>query len=91
VPFEKYARAAESLGKPSSAARALFGGAEHIERIDSLVRRIARQRGLQSDALREIVRRVDERLARNRSIAEPRPVAPAAVPVTTASAAFGIA
>ena len=25
VPFEKYAKAAESLGKPSSAARALFG------------------------------------------------------------------
>lgn len=67
VPFEKYARAAESLGKPSSAARALFGGAEHIERVDSLVRRIARQRGLQSDTLREIVTLVDERLANNRA------------------------
>jgi hypothetical protein len=67
VPFEKYARAAESLGKPSSAARALFGGAEHIERVDSLVRRIARQRGLQSDALDETVALVDERLARNRA------------------------
>ena len=41
VPFEKYAKAAEGLGKPSSAARALFGGAEHIERVDCLVRRIA--------------------------------------------------
>ena len=51
VPFEKYAKAAESLGKPSSAARALFGGAERIERVDSLVRRIARQRGLQSGTL----------------------------------------
>ena len=30
-----------SLGKPSSAARALFAGAEHIERVDGLVRRIA--------------------------------------------------
>jgi hypothetical protein len=67
VPFEKYAKAAESLGKPSSAARALFGGAEHIERVDSLVRRIARQRGLQSEALRAIVGLVDERLARNRA------------------------
>jgi hypothetical protein len=67
VPFEKYAKAAESLGKPSSAARALFGGAEHIERVDSLVRWIARQRGLQSDTLREIVNLVDERLARNRA------------------------
>ena len=30
VPFEKYAKAAEGLGKPSSAARALFGGAEQF-------------------------------------------------------------
>ena len=67
VPFEKYAKAAEGLGKPSSAARALFGGAEHIERVDSLVRRIARQRGLHSDTLDEIVGLVDERLARNRA------------------------
>ena len=67
MPFEKYAKAAEGLGKPSSAARALFGGAEHIERVDSLVRRIARQRGLQSDTLNEIVTLVDERLARNRA------------------------
>src|SRR5262245_140686 len=48
VPFDKYAKAAEGLGKPSSAARALFGGAEQIERVDCLVRRIARQQGLQS-------------------------------------------
>jgi hypothetical protein len=66
VPFEKYAKAAETLGKPSSAARALFGGAEHIERVDSLVGRIARQLGLQSDTLHEIVALVDERLGRNR-------------------------
>lgn len=66
VPFEKYAKAAESLLKPSSAARALFGGAEHIERVDSLVHCIARELGAQCDTLREIVRRVDERLARNR-------------------------
>jgi hypothetical protein len=67
VPFEKYAQAAQGLGKASSAARALFGGAEHIERVDCLVRRIARQQGLQSDTLDEIVTLVDERLARNRS------------------------
>jgi hypothetical protein len=30
VPFDKYAKAAEGLGKPSSAARALFGGAANI-------------------------------------------------------------
>ena len=67
VPFEKYAKAAESLGKPSSAARALFGGAEHIERVDCLVRRIARQQGLESKTLDEIVGLVDERLGRNRN------------------------
>jgi hypothetical protein len=76
VPFEKYAKAAEGLGKPSSAARALFGGAEHIERVDSLVRRIARQRGMQSAVLDEIVGLVDERLSRNRAPkTEPQPVA----------------
>jgi hypothetical protein len=67
VPFEKYAKATEGLANPSSAARALFGGAEHIERVDSLVHRIARQHGLQSDTLDEIVTLVDERLAKNRA------------------------
>jgi hypothetical protein len=67
VPFEKYAKAAEGLGKPSSAARALFGGAEHIERVDCLVRRIATQQGLVSETLDEIVTLVDERLGKNRS------------------------
>jgi hypothetical protein len=66
VPFEKYAKAAEGLGKPSSAARALFGGAQHIERVDSLVRRIAHQLELHSETLHEIVTLVDERLGRNR-------------------------
>jgi len=66
VPFDKYAAAAEGLRKPSSAARALFGGAEHIERVDCLVRRIAQQRGFQSDTLDEIVTLVDERLEKNR-------------------------
>ena len=67
VPFEKYAKAAEGLAKPSSAARALFSGAAHIERVDCLVRRIAGQRGLQSDVLDEIVKLVDDRLAKNRA------------------------
>lgn len=66
VPFDKYAKAAESLGKPSSAARALFGGAEHIERVDCLVRRIAHQQGQKSAVLDTIVGLVDERLSRNR-------------------------
>jgi hypothetical protein len=67
VPFEKYAAAAEGLAKPSSAARELFGGAEHIERVDCLIRGIARQQGLQSDALDEVVALVDERLRMNRA------------------------
>jgi hypothetical protein len=69
VPFEKYAKAAEGLGKPSSAARALFGGAAHIERVDCLVRRVAAQQGLTFDTLDEIVRLVDQRLASNRATA----------------------
>ena len=67
VPFEKYAKAAEGLEKPSSAARALFGGAGHIERVDCLVRRIAQQQGMRSETLDEIVSLVDERLAKNRA------------------------
>ena len=73
VPFEKYAKAAEGLTKPSSAARALFGGAEHIERVDCLIRRIARQQGLLSATLDEIVTLVDERLDRNRRSAGAAP------------------
>jgi hypothetical protein len=67
VPFEKYAKAADGLGKPSSAARALFGGAAHIERVDCLVRRIAGKQGMTLDTLDEIVRLVDQRLAANRA------------------------
>jgi hypothetical protein len=67
VPFDKYAKAAESLGKPSSAARALFGGAAHIERVDCLVRRIAAQQGMTLDTLDEIVALVDQRITRNRA------------------------
>jgi hypothetical protein len=67
VPFEKYATAASSLSKPSSAARAIAAGVEHIERVDRLVQQIAVQRGLESQTLDEIVRTVDERLERNRA------------------------
>ena len=67
VPFEKYAKAAQGLGKPSSAARALFGGAKNIERVDCLVRRIARQQGMECAALDEVVTLVDARLEKNRA------------------------
>ena len=46
VPFEKYAKAAESLLKPSSAARAVSSGAPFIERVDLLVKLISHQLGL---------------------------------------------
>jgi hypothetical protein len=46
VPFEKYAKAAESLLKPSSVARAIAAGAPFIERVDVLVQLIARDLGL---------------------------------------------
>ncbi len=66
VPFEKYANTAKGLAKPSSAARALFGGAPNIERVDCLVRTIAAQKGMQSDAIDETVALVDARLEANR-------------------------
>jgi hypothetical protein len=69
VPFEKYARAAEGLAKPSSAARALFGGAPHIERVDCLVKSIAASKNMQSDVVDEIVALVDAKLADNRKAA----------------------
>jgi hypothetical protein len=66
VPFEKYARAAESLQSPSSAARALAAGAPHIERVDRLVQSIAAQRGLRNASVDETVKLVDQWLVRNR-------------------------
>ena len=67
VPFEKYAAAAQGLASPSSAARALYGGAAHIERVDRLVQAIAAQRGLRHPAVDEVVALVDAQLERNRS------------------------
>ena len=66
VPFEKYAAAALGLANPSSAARALYGGAQNIERVDRLVQTIARQKGMQNDAIDEVVALVDAQLEVNR-------------------------
>ena len=66
VPFEKYAKAAESLGSPSSAARALAAGAPNIERVDRLVQSVASQRGKRSADIDEIVKLVDAWLVKNR-------------------------
>jgi hypothetical protein len=66
VPFEKYANAALSLLTPSSAARALFGGAPNIERVDRLVQAVAAQKRVQSAVVDETVALVDARLESNR-------------------------
>ena len=66
VPFEKYAAAATGLTGPSSAARALYGGAAYIERVDRLVQAIAKQKGMRSAALDEVVALVDAQLEVNR-------------------------
>jgi hypothetical protein len=44
VPFEKYAKAAESLQSRPSAAACPAAGAPNIERVDRLVQGIAKQR-----------------------------------------------
>jgi len=67
VPFEKYANAASSLLSPSSAARALYGGAPYIERVDRLVQLVARQKGRSSPVLDEVVQLVDAQLEKNRA------------------------
>lgn len=69
VPFEKYAAAARSLANPSSVARAVYGGAAHVERVDKLVQTVAAARGLRHRAIDETVALVDAMLARNREAA----------------------
>ena len=66
VPFEKYAAAAQSLTRPSSAARALNNGVPNIERADKLVQLIAKQKGLSHPVVDQIVALVDARLEANR-------------------------
>ncbi len=65
VPFEKYASAAESLLKPSSAARAIDAGAVNIERVDRLVQTIGSEFGMQHPVVDQIVETVDARLHAN--------------------------
>jgi hypothetical protein len=69
VPFDKYAAAAQGLASPSSAARALYGGAPYIERVDRLVQTIAAQKGMRSAVLDEVVTLVDAKLEQNRRAA----------------------
>jgi hypothetical protein len=62
VPFAKYAKAAESLLKPSSAARAVAGGAPFIERVDLLVKLISHQLGVPNAEIDRTVDTVDQKL-----------------------------
>ena len=62
VPFEKYARAAESLLKPSSAARAVAAGAPFIERVDLLVKLISHQLDMPNAEIDRTVEIVDHKL-----------------------------
>lgn len=68
VPFEKYARAAENLLKPSSAARAVAAGAPSIERVDMLVQLIGESLGLNHPGVDETVATVEARLVENRPL-----------------------
>lgn len=65
VPFEKYAKAAESLAKPSSAARAVANGAPMIERVDKLVQLIGERLDMQDPAIDAMVATVENALTRN--------------------------
>ncbi|WP_458760652.1 ketopantoate reductase family protein [Afipia sp. TerB] len=63
VPFAKYAKAAESLLKPSSAARAVAAGAPFIERVDLLVKLISHQLGMPNADIDRTVDIVDQKLS----------------------------
>jgi len=62
VPFEKYAKAAESLLKPSSAARAVARGAPFIERVDLLVKLISDNLGMPNAEVDRTVEIIDHKL-----------------------------
>ena len=62
VPAAKYAKAAESLLKPSSAARAVAAGAPFIERVDLLVKLISHQLGVPNAEIDRTVETVDQKL-----------------------------
>ncbi|MDK3075845.1 2-dehydropantoate 2-reductase N-terminal domain-containing protein [Sedimentitalea sp. JM2-8] len=65
VPFEKYAKAAENLLKPSSAARAVYSGATAIERVDKLIMLAGRAVGMGHPDIDATVALVDTKLSEN--------------------------
>src|SRR3954447_5494776 len=79
VPFAKYAKAAESLLKPSSAARAVAGGSPSIERVDLLVKLISHQLGAPNAEIDRTVQIVNQKL--NESVATEAAGAPRGAPI----------
>lgn len=69
VSFDKYIEASKDLVKPAVAARALFDGISHIERVDRLVQAIGEQQDMHLAELDEIVRVIDRHLEMNRAAA----------------------
>src|SRR6202163_2431778 len=62
VPFEKYAKAAESLLKPSSAAPGVASGGPFLERVDLLVKLISHELGVPNGEIDRTVDIVDQKL-----------------------------
>ena len=65
VSFEKYANAAQSLLKPSSAASAITAGANQTERVDKLVQSVATSLGMNHNRIDRTVAIVDQKLVEN--------------------------
>ena len=70
VGFDAYARAAATLSRPSSLARAVHDGRPAVERADVLVLNLLRHVGAPAAAVEMMARAkslIDEGLARNRA------------------------
>ncbi len=64
VPFAHYARAARSLIRPSSFARAISAGAPNIERVDKIVQLSGRSLGIDVPGINQIVEMVDRLMSK---------------------------
>jgi len=65
VPFEAYAKAAQSLVRPSSIARALEAKATAVERVDTLIVNLLKTEGLDTDEIGENCELIDRLLEAN--------------------------
>ena len=73
VPFDSYATAASQLTRPSSLARALYGGSTQVERVDLLILGLLRMTGQDAAtcALMEAVSTtIDDQLSANADLAK---------------------